>query len=539
MTLESRPETSLPALETSSHDDPRAVAEAAREDYALHVTPLSWRMGRMSLASAWWAIASAMFWLILSALVALTVGTVDAIIGMVLAALVYGGINAVFSSYAARTGLTSHLFSRAFFGNWGSIIAPILVAVTAIYFACFEGSVIAIALQAYFGGPLPVWYLVVVAYSVPVIFGALRRFLDKFNGVLFPFYLNGLIASVVWTGAAYGYHSTWLTYQPQTAAVSGPGWWCAFTTYIADFVLMMATWDYARLGRTRLSDRRFHGWVTFGPVLYLFTIVVNGLVGIFVALTIPTKGALTEVSGVLGIVGLMGLAGLAFVWVSQTRINTANFYLAVTNLEGFAARLLPVRPSRVLWGVVVGVVVYLVMLSDVFSFILVALRYQAVLTVTWTACALTFIVVARIAGRDAGRADWRPGRTPRINVLGVAAWTSGTLVGFALLAFGRADSWTGTWALPISFVVSALVQAAGSFVEPGRGWSVLSRPHDPRDEVGDPWEARVRCHVCDMSFVAVEMVRDPAAGHAAICAQDAQTSPDFSSAARREAARSR
>lgn len=528
--------TALPPLVTSTQDDPRVVAEAASEDYTLHVTPPTWRMSKFSLANAWWAVGSAMFWLILAALVALAVGTVDAIIGMVLAALVYGGINAVFTGYAARSGLTSNLFSRVLFGSAGSLIAPILVAITAIYFACFEGSVIAIALHAYFGGlPLQLWYLVVVLYSVPLIFGALRVFLDKFNGALLPFYLVGLVAVVVWTAVQFGSDGSWLTQRPAQLAVSGPGWWWAFTTYLADFILMMATFDFARFAKR--SDLRFHKWFTFGPFFYLFTIVVNGLVGIFVALTIPTDGTLSEVSGVLGIVALMGLVGIVFVWVSQTRINTTNFYLAVTNLESFASRITTVRLSRVLWGVLVGVVVYLVMLSNVFDFILVALRYQAVLAVTWTACALTYIVMSRLDGRDAAVAEWRPGRIPRFNAVGVGvgAWASGTAVGFALLAFGSADSWTAPWALPASFLVAAAVQAGGSRLARNRGVAVLERPHDPRDEVDDPWVARVRCAVCDRAYLAIEMDRDPSRDHQPICAEHAQANPAFYSAALAEA----
>lgn len=522
----------LPPLSITDHDDPEVVKAAATEDYTLHATPLTWRMGRLSLASAWWALASAMFWLILGALVALTVGTVDAIIGMVLAAIVYSAINAVFARHAARTGLTSNLFSRALFGNAGSLIAPALVAVTAIYFACFEGSVIAIALQAYIGGPVQLWYAVVVLYSVPLIFGALRRFLDKFNGALFPLYLAGMVAAVVWTGSEFGYGGEWLTQRPETLAVSGPGWWWAFTVYMADFVLMMATWDFARFARTTRTDERFHGLVTFGPVFYMFTIVVNGIVGIFVALTIPTDGTLSETSGVLGIVALMGIVGLVFVWVSQTRINTTNFYLAVTNLESFLSRFSRIRLSRVMWGLIVGVIVFLIMLSNVFDFILVALRYQAVLTVSWTACALVFIAAGRFLG-DA--VEWRPGRVRRFDPVGVGAWATGGVAGMALLAFGSASSWTGTWALPVAFFVSAVVQGGGMAARRSRQ-ALLTRPNDPRAEVTDPWSAHIRCHVCGRSYVAVEMDRDPSAGNRAICAEHAQSNPAFTQAARAEAA---
>lgn len=521
-----------PELELSATDDPVVVAAAATEDYTLHATPPSWRMSRWSLASVWWALASAMFWLILGALVALTVGTVDAIIGMVLAALVYSAISWLFVGYAARTGLTANLFSRALFGSRGSVITPLLVAVTAVYFACFEGSVVAVALQAYFGGPVALWYAVVVLYSVPLILGAARVFLDRFNGWLFPLYLLGLVVAVVWAGLEFGLDGSWSDSGPRELTVSGPGWWWAFTTYLADFVLLLAAWDFARFARVGPRDLRFHRVVTFGPVFYFFTIVVNGVIGVFVALTIPTDGSLSETSGVLGIVGLMGFVGLLFVWVSQTRINTMNFYLAVTNLEGFVARLSRFRLPRAGWGVLVGVIVFAVMLSNVFDFILVALRYQAVLTVTWTACALAFL----LAGRFGGDADpeWRPGRVARFDPVGVGAWSAGSVVGFALLTFLPVSSWAGTWALPLAFGVSLLVQVAGMWLR-GSRQALLRRPHDPRDEVVDAWSVHVRCHVCERFYVAVEMDRDPSAGHRAICAEHAQDSAAYADAVLEEA----
>ncbi len=41
--------------------------------------------------------------------------------------------------------------------------------------------------------------ILVVAYSVPLVFGSVQHFLDKLNGVLLPFYVLGLVAAVVAT----------------------------------------------------------------------------------------------------------------------------------------------------------------------------------------------------------------------------------------------------------------------------------------------------------------------------------------------------
>ncbi len=526
----------LPPLEVTHHDDPQVLREAATEDYSSHVVPRSWRLGPLSMFGAWWALASAMFWLIIAALVALTVGTKDAIIGMVLSVVVYGAINYVLSVYAARTGTTVSLFSRSLFGSNGGVIAPLTIAIIATYFAVFEGSVIAVAFQHYFGAmDIKLWYLVVVLYSVPLVFGGLRVFLDKFNGLLFPFYVLGLGAVTIWATIKFDVSANWLTQQPDTIAVSGPGWWWAFTVYLGDWVLMMATWDFARFARTTKRDSRINGWFTFGPGFYLFTILINGIIGIFIALTIPTDGPLSEISGVVGIVQLMGIWGLLFVWVSQTRINTANFYLATTNLENVSAKVFKLKLPRIAWALIVGAIVYVIMLSDVFTYILAALRYQSVLCVSWTACALVFLACTRKRHQNTGP-EWRPGRVRPVNWRSFSAWAVGTGIGMIMLSVDEQTSWTATWALPAAFVISAI----GEWIALSTGKTdvaELRRSHDPRTEVGDVWEARVRCHRCAKAYVALEMDRDPSSGHQAICAACAQASGAFLKAAHREASK--
>ena len=61
MTTDTR---SLPALQVSYEDDPQVVAEAAVDDYALHVVPLTWRVSRGKLMMAYWGVMSAMFYVV-------------------------------------------------------------------------------------------------------------------------------------------------------------------------------------------------------------------------------------------------------------------------------------------------------------------------------------------------------------------------------------------------------------------------------------------------------------------------------------------
>jgi Na+(H+)/acetate symporter ActP len=79
------------------------------------------------------------------------------------------------------------------------------------------------------------------------------------------------------------------------------------------------------------------------------------------------------------------LWGLLFVWATQTRINTANYYLATLNMQAFFGHF-GVRGSYLLWALVVGVIVYGLMLAEGFAYLLKALAYQGIFVVAVWCC---------------------------------------------------------------------------------------------------------------------------------------------------------
>lgn len=325
------------------------------------------RMPPFALTMAWWAVCSAVFYIVVGATLALTYGARNALIGMALSVVSYGIVNSIISRYAIRTGLSVALFSRVLFGSAGAALATLIFFATAIYYAVFEGSVIAVAAHHQFPALDYKWAaLIVVCYSVPLVFGSVQHWLDKFNGVLLPFYLFGLLAAVGLATAEYGYHAAWLDFGPAGGAPAG-GWWQCFVYYMGIWVLMMFTFDYARFGRK--ADARYHGRFNFGMPFYLVTFLVNGAAGIYLVSTIPGLGTLSEVSVVLALLKLMGVWGLLFVWVTQSRINTANYYLATVNMQAFFQKVAGLRAPKFVWAVVVGAVVYALMMADILSLI--------------------------------------------------------------------------------------------------------------------------------------------------------------------------
>lgn len=403
------------------------------------------RMGRLSLTMAWWAVCSAMFYIVVGASLALSYGARNALIGMLLSVISYGLVNSVLSRFAIRSGLSVALFSRLLFGITGACLATLIFFSTAIYYAVFEGSVIAVALNHLYPQlAYPVAALVVVLYSVPLILGSVQHWLDKFNGVLLPVYLGGLLVAVGLSINRYGYQPQWLDFGPETP--SAFGWWDCFVAYMGVWILMLFTFDYARFGKT--EDAGYHGRWNFGMPFYAVTFLLNGAAGIYLVSSIPHEGALNEVSVVLAILQLMGLWGLLFVWATQTRINTANYYLATLNMQAFFVRF-GLRGSYLMWALVVGVIVYVLMLADVFGYLLKALAYQGIFVVAWVGVALAQILYGRsdIAALD---------RVPAFNPAGLTAWFGASALGLALMFAGGSVS---SFSAPLTAIVAFGLQA--------------------------------------------------------------------------------
>jgi len=386
------------------------------------------RVGKWSLMMAYWAMFSAMFWLYVAIASVATVGTTNTLIGMALSIVSYGAINAVLSRHAIRTGETISEFSRNIFGPIGSSLAALLFAVTAIYYATFEGSIIAVALNQYFGGSMHVWYVVVVLYALPLVAKGVQNWLDKLNGALLPLYLIGLVAVIVGATAKQGYPADWLT-ASGVGDSAIPGWITSYLIYMGVWVMMMYTFEFARLGQHK--DRRFHATVTFGWVFYLATFALNGLVGIYIVLAWRLDS--TETGVVTAVLSSIGVFGLLLIVVSQTRINTANYYAASTNLQQLYENITGRSTSRVLWVIVAGVLAYLFMLTNVLSYLLKALAWQGVFVTAWVAIALVALYFNRRDQRLGTGTDTQWG-SANVRALSwpVLAWVIASAIGIAL-----------------------------------------------------------------------------------------------------------
>ena len=411
------------------------------------------RASKGSLTMAWWGVCSAMFYIVVGIAMAKAYGTVNAIIGLGITVVAYGIVNGIISRYAISTGLSVGLFSRVLFGAKGAALATLIFFVTAIYYAVFEGSVIAVTLNHMYPGiSYTIAALIVVLYSVPLIFGSVQHWLDKFNGVLLPFYILGLVGAVVLATSQYGYTDAWLRMGPENP--SPTGWWNVCVYYMGVWILMMFTFDYARFGKK--EDSKYHALFNFGIPFYMLAFFLSGLAGIYLVNTIPHEGDVSEVSIAFGLIELMGIFGLLFVWITQTRINTANYFLATTNMQAFFKDVFKLNLNKMVWAVVVGIIVYLLMLINVFAYLLQALAYQGVFVVAWVAIALTHILHPRRKQIFGEVPQIRSAKLPAFDASGLTAWLVASAVGIVLMNLG--GSWTN-WYATITFFTAAILYA--------------------------------------------------------------------------------
>jgi purine-cytosine permease-like protein len=451
----------------------------------------------------WSSIASAMAFVYYGALSASLVGVQQAVIGIVLVVIAYSVLATKSAREAIRWGLNSTLLSRELFGFRGAAVAPLLVASAGVYYAVFESSVLAAALQSYFQvWDIRLWYAIVIAGMMPLMLGGMQTWLNKLNGISLPIYFFGLIAAVVAAGVRFGWEGNWSAFPSSPASAGIPGWLTVFVLYMGVWILFPDTQDAARFGRK--VDSKFHERVSFGWVFYLIAFLFNGLAGMLIVALAAPKDSVTEFGVVQGVIAALGVVGLIIIVVSQVRINSANFYFASVNMERFVAHFSRRNLSRRLWVLVLLVIVFLLMFTNVFSYIAVALAWQAVLVVSWVG----IMIVHWLLGKNKVP-EFRPGRLHAI-APGFGVWVVSSVLGITLLQFPAQ--------LPVFSALAPLISLAASAL---LYWAVRVAGLSARKPVGadpvracvpDVWAARINCSECDLNYVAFEMDMAPSSG---------------------------
>lgn len=441
----------------------------ATDDYAVKAVPPAARLPLSNILNVTIGIAGAMVFLQIGGQMALTYGSVNAILAIVYATLATGILGTAFAWFAASTGLSSNLLARgAGYGYVGAALGSLVYASNFIVLASIEGSIMAHAIYAFLPIiPLHVVMVVIGLMIIPLNWYGMAS-LNRLQKYSLPFHILLLITAIALAlNKPAVISANWLTFLPTGQRVGG----IALLTCIGILngivgVQSILTADFARFIKV---DGKKRASLLVGFVPQIASFFVMGLVGIWLALHFG------EANPGVYMVTLMAAGGAAYTVLSQIRINLINIYSSSLSLASFFSRTLHFEPGRVFWVILSAVAALTVMLLDVLDHIGPVLNFQGVCMFAWAASMLADIwVVKLLLGIGPRQIEHHHTKLRAWNPVGILALMAGSMVGTycALIASNPVITAASSFiAAGVAFVVhvSLAIVTGGRFHQPAVG----------------------------------------------------------------------
>jgi Purine-cytosine permease and related proteins len=339
-----------------------------------------------------------------------THGFSNAVWAILIAAAVIFVTGIPIAYYSAKYNIDMDLLTRgAGFGYLGSTLTSLIYASFTFIFFSLEGSIMAQAINLYFGLPLALSYLICALAIIPlVVFG--MTFLAKLQVWTQPIWLVLLVipfitvlikdpgAFAAWTHfggtsahgggvnfleiglgagvalsliAQIGEQVDYLRFMPEQTPANSKRWWVAVIGAGPGWVILGAL---TQLGGGFLA---FYIFSTAGAALAVEPIhqLTTGfgflIPNTFFALTVATL----------------------FVFLSQIKINVTNAYSGSLSWSNFFSRLLHSHPGRVVWLFFNVGIALLLMELGVFGFLNTVLGFYSNVAIAWIGAVVADLVI--------------------------------------------------------------------------------------------------------------------------------------------------
>ncbi len=369
----------------------RNSKEERKEDYALEKVPPHYRMGWWSITNVTLGVATAMIFMQMGSLMALSYGSVNALLAEIYATIMAGVLGIGISYYAAKSGLNTNLMARGGgFGYIGASITSFIYAINFIMYCAIEGAIMASAVHEYLQ-VVPMWALMIFFGLVVIPFNWFgMKQLDKLQQWSLPVFIillgAGIIVAAnmdpVYTG------SVW-SFLPKDVQVGGT----ALLTCIGIInglvgIMSLLVSDYARFIRKEEFKLAVFA-VGFIPQLVCFFLM--GVIGIWFGVR------LGEANPGVYFVHIIGIGGALFTILTQLRINITNLYSGSLSLSNFFEHVFHFTPGRTFWVAVTALGAIVAMLAGVLDYLGPMLTFQGVFLFAWASILVSdAIVVKRI-----------------------------------------------------------------------------------------------------------------------------------------------
>ncbi|WP_221567807.1 cytosine permease [Alkalihalobacillus sp. TS-13] len=450
--------------------------EEKKEDYALEKVPKHYRMGWWSVTNVALGVATAMVFMQMGSLMAVSYGAMNALIAEIYATVIAGVLGIGIAYLAAKHGMNVNLLARGGgFGYIGASITSFIYAINFIMYCAIEGSIMAFAVYEYVQ-VIPIWILMVF-FGLAVIpfnwFG--MKQLDKLQKWSLPIFIILLGAGmIVAANMAPTYAGDVWSYLPEGAQVGGT----ALLTCIGIInglvgIMALLISDYARF----VKPEQFKlGVFAVGFIPQLVCFFIMGLIGIWFGVRF-----MEDNPGVY-FVHIIGIFGALFTILTQIRINITNLYSGSLSLSNFFENVFKFTPGRTFWVVFTAVAAVIAMLAGALDYLGPMLTFQGVFLFAWAATIIADAFVVKRALRIGPMYfEYEQEKLYKWNPVGVVslivASTIGTMAAFGIMGTFLQNT-AAFFAAILSFVLTIVLAVASK----GKYYVKTDIDNVPKDE---------------------------------------------------------
>ncbi|HEY2205874.1 MAG TPA: hypothetical protein VGH99_15485 [Pseudonocardia sp.] len=517
--------------EGASGGAPTGVGNAAKEtleDYTLRFAPRGyrkWGTGVVAISALGGIAYLADF--AIGANIGIAYGTVNALWGILVFAVVIFATGFPLAYYAARYNLDLDLITRGSgFGYYGSVVTNVIFATFTFIFFALEGSIMAQGLNLGLHTPLWLGYLLSTLIIFPlVVYG--MSLLSKLQLWTTPLWLVLMVLPFAYllishpdsVGAFFAYQGENGQGAPSLGSVMLAAGVClSLIAQIAEQI------DYLRFmpPRTPENSRRWWtamvlagpGWVVFGAIkqivgLFLAVYLIASVTDGAAIANQPVHQFLEIYRDLMPPWAAMTLAVMLVV-ISQIKINVTNAYSGSLAWTNSFTRVTKHYPGRLVFLGVNLLIALVLMEANMFDFLNTILGFYANCGMSWVVVVASDIVFNKYLLKISPlRPEFRRGMLYAVNPVGFGSMVISA--GLSIIAFfgglGAAiQPFSPLVAIGFALVLPPILAVAT------KGKYYLRRTEDGidapmYDEHGNPSGEVMHCHVCRQDIERPDVAR--------------------------------
>ncbi|MDR6986086.1 purine-cytosine permease-like protein [Paenarthrobacter nitroguajacolicus] len=514
---------------TAGNADAMSAAKESLEDYTLRFAPRSYRKWSAGVVatSALGGIAYLADFSI-GANIGIAYGTVNAIFGIIVAAVIIFATGFPLAYYAARYNIDLDLITRGSgFGYYGSVVTNIIFATFTFIFFALEGSIMAQGLQLGLGIPQWIGYAASTIIIIPLVIYGMKT-LATLQVWTTPLWLLLMVVPVGYLllshpesiDAFFAFTGASGQGGPNLASVMLAAGVClSLMAQIAEQI------DYLRFMPPKTAENKGAWWravILAGPGWVIFG-AIKQIIGLFIAIYLIAKldpaaasSANEPVHQFLGVYEEMMPAWLAMtlavvlVVISQIKINVTNAYSGSLAWTNSFTRITKTYPGRMVFVVVNLVIALVLMESNMFEFLNTILGFYANCAMAWVVTVASDIAINKYLLKISPKVpEFRRGMLYAVNPVGFISMLVSAGVSIAVFfgAFGTAvQPFSPIFAVGLALVLPPVLALAT------KGRYYLRRTDDGIDlpmfdADGNPSDQKLLCHVTGLEFERPDMLR--------------------------------